>query len=518
MAIKNDVLSGKKWEDPRAVPDEYIAEMYAVDKKLPHHEINTSGDMVVSRSGLVLAVAGIANLADDEKEAAKKHIKKHYEDHELTIPGALLEGEMQEAGRLILDGEMLVGDEASAMKNRIPIRPGLETLKDGDEDPVDYVVRVKFRTNTKGWVYDDSAYDAIVSAIYNAKMPIPCFKGHQSQEASAWEFREHGGTVVGALKLGEYVYYRIVVDSDESKLKNLIRKGLLGEVSIWGQPTIVVRNGETHVIDYNLWSVDFTPPNRTGQENEIVSVGEIGDGSYEDLREAIQVAARAKYPEYTWVERTFDDKVVLNHEDKYYRVPYAENESGITLGDAEEVRRVVTYEPISKEEIMELDKVPTDELLAELKSRNTDGRLAQKAAGELGIALEDPKHKADSAKLQEIVAAAGEMDPIAAITYGKEAKAREEKAAGEKALGEMIATVKTEKGILDKDGRPAGEMASWVDKLGRFSLGMSREAIAGEIDRIMGDEMVKAAVEKKYVQQPKVPSGASAEEIPTVEV
>ncbi len=179
--------------------------------------------------------------------------------------------------RLELAGELLAGEVSFSMKGIIPIRPGLDVakLKEGDPDPVDYVVRVQFRTNTKNWVYDDSAYDAIVSAIYNAKMPIPSYKGHQSEEESGYDFREHGATVIGALKQGDFVYYRIVVDADETKLKWLIRKGLLGEVSIWGRPAIVVRNGETHVVDYELWSVDLIPPNRAGQDNTIVSVGEI---------------------------------------------------------------------------------------------------------------------------------------------------------------------------------------------------------------------------------------------------
>jgi hypothetical protein len=512
--IKNNVISGKKWEAPRSVAEEFAGEMYAVGKKLAHHEINTSGDLVVSKSGLANAIGELANLSDDEKTIAKAHLRRHYDEHKLTVPGSLTDGEMQKAERFPLDGEMVSGDEADRLMSAIPVRPGLdiEKLKEGDDNPVDYIVRVQFRTNTKGWIYDDSAYDAIVSAIHNAKMPIPSYKGHQAQEAAGYEFRDHGGTVVGALKQGDFVYYRIVVDKGEDKLKWLIQKGLIGEVSIWGRPSIVVRNGETHVVDYELWSVDFTPPNRTGQDNEIVSVGEIDDGSHEALRDELSRAVNDKYPDakYAWVERTFDNRVIVCAEERYYQIPYTQDESGITLGNAVEVDRVVTYVR-KEEEKVELNTVPNDALLAELKARTSDGRIAPlKVAGEMGIPVEDPKEKENAGKYAAVLAAAGEMDPIAAITYGKEAKARDEKAAKEKAFGEMKAAV-----IADK--KIEGELAKWVDKLGKFNADMTREQVAGEIDRVQNDPDVKAAIEGKFVQRPKVPTGASGE-IATAEV
>lgn len=508
MAIKNNVLSGKKWMAPDSVKAEYSDEMYAVGKKFPHHEENTSGDLVLSRSGLASAAADIAKdegLSDEDRAAAKAHLRRHYEEHNLSVPGSV-KGEMC---RAFLDGEMLAGDEADKMRALIVVRDNLDSsLKEDDADPVDYIVKVRFRTNKKGWIYDDSAYDAIVRAVYDAKMPIPCFKGHQSQEGAGHEFREHGGTVIGALKSGEYVYYRIIVDADEAKLKRLIRKGLLGEVSIWGLPSLLTKNGEVHVVDYELWSVDFTPPNRTGQDVDVVSVGEM-DGSYEDLRNAIQQAVRDKYPDWVWIEKTFDGKAIAETGGKYFEIEYREENGAITLGNTYEVDRVVKYTR-KEESKMELHTVPNDALLAELKARTADGRIAPvKAAGEMGIAMEDATVRANAEKYAKVVEAAGEMDPVAAVQYGKDAKAREESAAKEKALGEMVTAAKTEK-KLD------GEMLKWVDKLGRFSVGMTREQVAGEIDRITADPDVKSAVERSAITKPLSPRGKS-NEVPVVE-
>ena len=65
----------------------------------------------------------------------------------------------------------------------------------------------------------------------------------------------------------------------------------------------------------------------------------------------------------------------------------------------------------------------------------------------------------------------------------------------------MVETVKIEKGLI-KDGKPTGEMAAMVNKFARLEQGMTKEQIAGEMDRVINDADIQKMVQAKAAQEP----------------
>ena len=170
---------------------------------------------------------------------------------------------------------------------------------------------------------------------------------------------------------------------------------------------------------------------------------------------------------------------------------------------------------------MELTSIANDELTAEIARRTKTGLLsAQAVAGEMGVKLEDAQKikglEAASSELAELKKAAGEMALTDAINFAKKAKEEEKAEAAKKAFGEMVDAVKAEKG-LTKDGKPTGEMAVLVDKFCHFETGMSKEQIAGEMDRVMNDADIQKLVQGKTATAPVGQmAGAGAKSEPEV--
>ena len=84
-------------------------------------------------------------------------------------------------------GEMLSDTEAKTMMERIPLNPlatpeMIAELK-GEDDPLDCIFAVEYRTSKSGVEYLDSAYEHIVETILTSTVFIPSGYGHQSQEA-----------------------------------------------------------------------------------------------------------------------------------------------------------------------------------------------------------------------------------------------------------------------------------------------------------------------------------------------
>jgi len=405
-------------------------------------------------------------------------------------------------------GEMLSDKEADDLRPTIPLNPLatpelISSLK--GSDPMDCVFRVYYRENNRGWIYDDSAYDDIAETILTSPVFVPSCYGHQAQDAVAYEGRPLMGTVIGVLldKANGFVYYRIIPDAGEGAkdIRRWLKNKQINAVSIWGFPFVMNVGGKTHVTGYRLRSVDFVPPLTEGQKNDGVSIGEM-DVSFEEKRRLIQAALHDKYPDdntWSWVEETYLDYIIANHGDEFYKIPYSELDGKIILGDAVKVRLVKTYEPI-QEDVMELKDVSNDALLAEIKTRASEGRFVapEKAAGEMGLVLENAEEKkrlqADAAKLAELKTAAGEMGVERAIEIAKTSVAAESAAKEEKAFGEMVSALKLEKGLVDKEGKATGEMANLVQKFAKVEKGMTREQVSGEMDRIINDEAMKKIV------------------------
>lgn len=420
-------------------------------------------------------------------------------------------------------GEMLSDVEANDIRDKIQLNqlatPERITALKGAE-PMDCIFRVYYRENNRGWVYDDSAYEKIANTILTSPVFVPSCYGHQAQDAVSYEGRKLMGSVIGVLldKVNGFVYYRIIPDAgdDASDVRRWLKNKQINAVSIWGFPMLMEVSGKTHVIDYNLRSIDFVPPLTEGQKNDGLSIGEM-ETSFEAKRDAINVALDQKYGNegsYVWTEETFENYIIARNREEYYKIPYSETASVITLGDAVKVRRVVKYESI-QEEVMEVKDMTNDALLAELKARTADGRIApSKAAGEMGIPIENSveteRLKAESKELADLKAAAGEMGVKGCIDKAKASLDAEKKAQEAKAFGEMVSAVKLEKGLVDKDGKATGEMNALVDKFARLEKGMSREQIAGEMDRVINDDDVKKLVAAHVSGKPAGEMNASS--------
>lgn len=62
------------------------------------------------------------------------------------------------------------------------------------------------------------------------------------------------------------------------------------------------------------------------------------DVSFDDLRELIYAALDETYAGYSWIVEIFENTVVVEAGNKYYRHPYTYADGTVTLGDAEEVK------------------------------------------------------------------------------------------------------------------------------------------------------------------------------------
>ena len=407
-------------------------------------------------------------------------------------------------------GEMLSEVEAKTMISRIPLNPlatpeMIAELK-GDADPLDCIFAVEYRKSKSGVEYLDAAYEHIVERILTSTVFIPSCYGHQSQEAFFYEGRDIYGTVIGALldKEAGKAYYRIIPDKGEhaEKIRRWLKNKQINAVSIWGIPTYADERKKT-VIDYALRSVDFVPPLSEGQHNES-AIGQMAGMSFDERQEKIHTALREHYKEYVFTEDFYDDFVIGEYKNQLYKIPYSIQNDTVIFGAAQKVRRVVEYK--LQEEEMELTSITNDELTAEIARRTKNGLLsAQVVAGEMGVKLEDAQKLKDleaaTSELAELKKAAGEMAVTDAIAFAKKAKEAEQEAAAKKAFGEMVEAVKAEKGLI-KDGKPFGEMAVLVDKFCHFETGMSKEQIAGEMDRVMNDADIQKLVQGKTATAP----------------
>ena len=408
-------------------------------------------------------------------------------------------------------GEMLSEAEAQTMRERIPLNPlatpeMIAELK-GEDDPLDCIFAVEYRTSKSGIEYLDSAYEHIVETILTSTVFIPSGYGHQSQEAFFYEGRKLYGSVIGALldKESGKIYYRIIPDKgeDAKDIRRWLKNKQINAVSIWGIPTYADESRKT-VIDYALRSVDFVPPLSEGQRNES-AIGQMEDMSFYERQGKIRAALQAHYKDYVFTEDFYDDFVIGEYENQLYKIPYRIQNDTVTVGAAQKVRRVVEYK-LQEEEKMEITSIPNDELTAEIARRTKSGLLsAQAVAGEMGVTLEDAEQlkglQADSSELTKLKEAAGEMTLTDAINFAKKAKEEEKAQAAKKAIGEMVDAVKAEKG-LTKDGKPTGEMAAMVDKFCHFEVGMSKAQVAGEMDRVINDEDIQKMVQVKTATAP----------------
>ena len=417
-------------------------------------------------------------------------------------------GEMTNALNIACKGEMLIGDEAKDLIAKILLNPlatpeMIKALKH-EKEPLDCVFTVDYRQGGNG-TYADSAFESIANKILTSPVFVPACYGHQSQEAFYYEGREIYGSVIGVLldKVNEKIHYRIIPDKGDhaEKIRRWLKNKQINAVSIWGIPTY--DSTGAIVIDYNLRSIDFVPPFTEGQKNS-VHIGEM-DVSHSELHDKLRIALNEKYKDYVYSEEIYDDYVIAKKDNQLYKIPYSLTDDKVNLDAAKKVRRITKYEPMEVE-MENITNVTNDELLAEIAKRTKDGRMSALAvAGEMNLKLEDTQKvyslEASVKEFDELKKAAGEMSIADAISIAKKAKETEKCESEKKAFGEMVETVKIEKGLI-KDGKPTGEMAAMVDKFARLKQGMTKEQIAGEMDRVINDADIQKMVQAKAAQEP----------------
>ncbi len=532
------------------------AELTQADCLAPHHEVSTTGRVVLNRAGLAAATATLADarskpdLTDSQKEAARQHLLRHYEELEQDPPESLTEpeGEMGKAqGEMIsiagyICGEMVVQD--------VPVNSSIDitTLKAGDPEPLETVIAVPATKSKRGWNYKSGSLKDIVDAVM--AQGLPGFLGHQKPEDVETQFplpvthwvgakfdenapiKDDKGNIIGK----GVAYFRGVVDQAASDLKRWIKAGAVKEVSIFGYPQIQKAGGETHVVGYRPLSIDWTPLGRAGMPTSIVAMGEIEDigagdiageldGSHEELHEAIRVAVQALLgSEHTWIKRVYDTYAIAventqSGERKLWKIPYGVIENEIELGEKTEIKEVVSYEPVSGEMSGVEDsgggKMTWKELVAQLKTQlNTKEVTLGQVIGEMELTPEAVAGEMDEVKaamnaaktlaeVSEALGFSGEMDVVEAAKAAAKA-VEDQKLAEQRAMVDEV--------LADK---VKGEMAqTLVGKMLVVSESATEEQVAGEIDKLLADETVKAAISKLYLDQPVPRSVGSSEDAP----
>jgi len=308
-----DVDKGSIWQTFKKAQEEgasglasAIKEMYAVvkapvDENLreadcwgPHHEIRSDGTLVVNRRGVIAAVQALAgaraepSLTQAEKVEAAKHLNKHYRALGLELPDSVkaLVGEMEVVPlQADVNGEMAIND--------IPVAPwaDIESLKEGDNSPMEVIVSVPVGKSKRGWLYTEEALRSIEKVVN--EQGLPGFLGHQKPEEVEHEFPEPVTHWVGAKFENGKLYVRGVIDKSAEDLKRWIKGNAVRTVSIFGVPKLKHKtNGEIEVVDYQPLSIDWTPLGRAGMETQVIAIGEM-DSVREETKEETQEETKA---------------------------------------------------------------------------------------------------------------------------------------------------------------------------------------------------------------------------------
>lgn len=436
-------------------------------------------------------------------------------------------GEMSEVGG---DAVPIAGYVCGEMAvSEIPLNPSIDVaaLKAGDPEPLETVVAVPATKSRRGWRYTSESLKNIVDATM--AQGLPGFLGHQKPENVESEFPTPVTHWVGAKfddnaevkdAKGEIVgkgiaYFRGVVDQAANDLKRWIKAGTIKTVSIFGVPKLQQVGGETYVVGYQPLSIDWTPLGRAGMPTAIVALGEMDDpageldGSHEELRDAIRAAARATLGDSAWVRRVYDSYAIIEEETKtegvkLWRIPYGVVDDKVQLGAKTEVQEVKNYVPVTGEiDTGGGEKLTWKELIAQLKpmldSKEVTlgqvigemGLTAQVVAGEMADVKTAMDAAATLAQVREALGVSGEMDVVQAAKTAAEAVTAQAQATHDA----MVTGVLTEK--------VKGEMAQdLVRRILVVPAGATKEQVAGEIDKLLGDDKIKAALSKLYTDQP----------------
>ena len=413
----------------------------------PHHEIRDDGQIVLNRVGLIVAAAALAgarsepNLTPQQKRQAARHLLRHYRELELEPPESLTEavGEII-AVQAFISGEIQVED--------VPLAPwaDLQALKAGDPEPMEVVVEIPAGKSKRGWNYTPEALKAIVGEVMS--QGLPGFLGHQKPENIDYEFPTPVTHWVGALWKDGKAYFRGVIDKAASDLKRWIKAKSIRQVSIYGVPKLQKVNGETHVVDYKPLSIDWTPLNRAGMPTSVVAIGEMDEILSTDMVDGeMKEDIGGEQKTMNWKELVGQLKTMLANKE-------------VTLS---QIAGEMGWKP--------------EEIAGEIDSNWL--KEVTEAVETLG-------------KVKEVLGVTGEMDVVKIAQDAKKALDESIQAAREKLIDDTIKE------------KVAGEMAqALVKKMLQLPEGeLTKEVIAGEIDKLLADEVVKNAISKFHIDKP----------------
>lgn len=361
-------------------------------------------------------------------------------------------GEMAQADNNLFQ---LFGNLAGEMQvNDIPVAPNvdLEALKAGDDDPLEVVVEIPASKSNRGWNYTANALKSIVDAVN--KRTLNGFLGHQKPEDVSNQFLPPVTHWIGAKMVGEVAYFRGVVDAAAKDLKRWIRSGRIRQVSIFGRPKLQNVSGETHVVDYDPLSIDWTPLDRAGMNTRIVAVS----GEMWDLE--------GNGPK--------------------------NNEGGNDHMNPEEI-------------LKQLKKMFQNNQLNMTMIAGEMGLTAEQIAGELDSDwLNKQKSAVDTLeKVSKALGVSGEMDVVEVAENAAKALDEVNKMKFKKIVGEMmqekITSEQVRKDIMDPK-TALGKMWQYHSK--SFATDMTKEQLAGEMDKFLNDDVVKNMISDYHVDNP----------------
>jgi hypothetical protein len=398
----------------------------------------------------------------------------------------------------------------------------IEQMKQLDDDPLEVVVEIPAGKSKRGWNYTPKALKDIVD--YTIEHTLNGFLGHQKAEDISTEFVPPVTHWIGAEMRGNNAYFRGLIDADAKSLKRWIRTKRIQEVSIFGFPDLKKNQitGEMDVVGYEPLSIDWTPLHRPGMPTKIVGMemndiaGEQLDGTFEKLRNDLREAAKVYFNangngSYVWVKsiRYDNNTVIVEHEQqgqptKLYSIPFTIDNQEVKLGEKTEVVEKRVYEPASP--AGEINKggnnMDFKELISNLNGLLQTGKVTynqvlgemaitpEKLAGEMEEIKEAIEAKDTLDKVKEALGVSGEMDVVEAAKESK--KALEESTKDN--LSKTIDKVVQEK--------VTGEMAQGlVKKMLKVDEGATEEIIAGEVDKILADDLMKKILSDTHVDQ-----------------
>jgi len=312
-------------------------------------------------------------------------------------------------------------------------KKAVDTLTEGDDKPLWVAVEIQEGPGSHG-NYKSSALQAVVSQV-NEREPMG-FLGHQKQEDLPYEFPDPTTHWFAAemRQAGEASQTRAVariyglVDQAFTHLRRWIRAKRIREVSIYGLPKYEM--GTRNVVDYDLYSIDWTPRDRAGMETDLVWTSEMEDprtrpdefrvegeldGSYDEVMGLIDDAIRDKFRDsryYVYAYRYFPDYIIAryhgesegNRDRGLWKIPYQvvedQGKDEVTLGDPSEVVEQKSYEAVGDDTGSDEDnydeggvsamgeekKRTISEMLADVRSAIAKGETSMKdVLAELGI-------------------------------------------------------------------------------------------------------------------------------------